>query len=113
LKRKDKKTHITEQKYPKQCEEYRKIQHQLYQLHLDKNREYSPNNVRALGILGLALRVHEKSIRLLNLLGWDPFEGKPTPGITDPKFGSIEAELEDIANIPILALIMARNNWGK
>lgn len=113
MKRQDKKKHITETNYPQQCNEYAKIQQQLYQLHLDKNREYSPNNVKALGVLGLALRIHEKSIRLLNLLGWDPFEGKPTKQISDPKFGSIEAELEDIANIPVLALIMSRKKWGK
>lgn len=114
MKRQEKKRkHITEQKYPKQCSEYRKVWRQLYQLHCDKNREYSPNNVKALGILGLALRVHEKSIRLLNLLGWDPFEGRPTRAITDPKFGSVESELLDIANIPVLALIMLRKQWGK
>ena len=69
--------------------------------------------MKALGLLGSALRIHEKSIRLLNLLGWDPFEGKPTEGITDPKFGSVESELVDIANIPVLALIMSRKKWGK
>ncbi len=104
---------MTEKKYPKQCAEYKKIWQELYTLHLDKNREYSPNNIKALGLLGTALRIHEKSIRLLNLLGWDPFEGKPTKAILDPKFGSIESELVDIANIPVLALILSRGNWGK
>lgn len=114
MKRKAKKNkHVTEHRYPHQCDEYKKIWRELYQLHLDKNREYSPNNVKALGLLGMALRAHEKSIRLLNLLGWDPFEGKPTKAITDPKFGSVEAELIDIANIPVLALIMLRGKWGK
>jgi len=108
-----KKKHVTEVKYPKQVKEYKKIFDELYQLHLDKNREYSPNNVKALGQLGNALRIFEKAIRLLNLLGWDPFQGKPTKEIKDPKFGSIEAELTDIANISVLAIILGRNKWGK
>ena len=108
-----KKKHVTEIKYPEQVKEFKKITEELYGLHLDKNREYSPNNIKALGQLGNALRIFEKSIRLLNILGWDPFEGKPTKAITDPKFGSIEAELTDISNIGILAMILGRGKWGK
>jgi hypothetical protein len=104
--------HETETKYPEQTKAYKEIVHQLYQLHLDKNREYSPNNVKALGTLGLALRMFEKNIRLLNLLGWDAFEGKVTKKVVDPKFGSVEAELVDISNIGILALILSKNKWG-
>lgn len=107
------KKHITEVKYPKQVKTFKEITQKLYKLHLDKNKEYSPNNVKALGQLGNALRIFEKSIRLLNILGWEPFQGKPTKEIKNPKFGSVEAELIDIANIAILTIILTTGNWGK
>jgi hypothetical protein len=105
--------HITEVKYPEQVKEFKKITEELYKLHLQKNFEYSPNNVKALGQLGNALRIFEKAIRLLNILGWDAFEGKLKEKIDVPKFGSVEAELVDIANIAVLSTILGRNKWGK
>ncbi len=108
-----KKLHSTEQKYPKQCAEYKKIWQELYQLHLDKNREYSPNNIKMLGTLGLSLRMMEKNIRTLNILGWDPFEGQPKESLKSIKFDSVEQELLDIANIAIIALVLGKGKWGQ
>lgn len=105
--------HVTESKYPDQCREFEKIVNDLYRLHLEKNREYSPNNIRALGVLGCALRIHEKTIRLLNLLGWDPWQGKPTGPLDKVKFGGVDDELVDIANIAIISQILKREKWGK
>lgn len=113
MKRKNAKKHETEQKYPEQCAEYELIVNELYKLHLEKNREYSPNNIRSLGVLGCALRMHEKTVRLLNLLGWDTWEGKPTKPLTEVKFGGIEEELKDIANISIISQILSKNKWAK
>lgn len=112
MKRNDKK-HTTEKTYPEQCEEYRKIQEGLYKLHLDKNREYSPNNIKVMGQLGCALRLLEKNIRILNLLGWDVWKGESKEVVKNVKFDSIDNELDDLANIPILMKIMMRNKWGK
>lgn len=111
--KKEKKRHVYEEQYPRQCKEYKRITDQKYQLFLDKGREYGVNNVRAMGLLGLSLRLAEKIIRILNLQGWDLFTGKFTKVIRDPKFGSIERELEDIANIAIIAIITIRGRWAK
>ena len=85
----------------------------MYKLFLDKGLEYSVNNVKAIGVFGLTLRLVEKVIRLTNIIGWDLFEGRFTKSITNPKFGSVKQELEDIANIAIIAIIVARGKWGK
>jgi len=114
MKREDEKQkHPTEVAYPEQCEEYQKIIQEMYKLHLAKNREYSPNNIKAIGLLGCALRLFEKNIRLLNLLGWDPWKGEMKEKITDPKFGSVDAELDDLANISILMKLLLRGKWAR
>lgn len=107
------KKHITETRYPEQCSEYKKLVDKLYKLHLDKNKEYSSNNVKMLGVLGLSLRMMEKIVRLLTLQGWDIWTGKRVDGVKDPKFGSIEQELEDISNLAVIALLLAKDKWGK
>lgn len=105
--------HVTEARYPEQCAEFKRIVEALYKLHLDKNREYSPNNIKMIGQLGVGLRIMEKAIRTLNLLGFDALEGKVKDKVSDPKFGSVEAELEDIANLAIIAQILGKGKWGK
>jgi len=107
------KKHPTEEKYPQQVAEYKKIVDDMYQLHLDKNREYSPNNIKVLGLLGCALRLLEKNIRVLNILGWDVWEGKTKETVKELKFDSIEKELDDLGNIPILMKILMRGKWGR
>jgi hypothetical protein len=116
MKRKESKSsrmHTTEIAYPLQCKEYKRIVESLYKLHLDKNREYSPNNVKALGTLGLSLRVFEKIIRTLNLLGWDVWEGKPKAAVEDIKFDSVDRELEDVANLAIIGKILLNQKWAR
>lgn len=105
--------HSTELRYPEQVAEYKKIVEEMYQLHLDKNYEYSPNNIKVLGQLGCALRLLEKIIRVLNILGWDVWEGKPKEQIKNVKFDSLEKELDDLGNIPVLMKILLRGKWGK
>lgn len=111
--RRVKKKHETEENYPEQCAEFQKILSGLYKLHLDKNREYSPNNIKAIGVLGCSLRIFEKTIRLLNLLGWDVWEGKPKESLEKVKFGGAEEELADIANLAVIASILKRSKWAK
>lgn len=111
--KRSKKRHVYEVEYPEQCKEFKKIVDNAYQLFLDKGREYGVNNVRAMGPLGLCLRMFEKTIRVLNLLGWNPWTGTFTKNVKDPKFGSVERECEDIANIAIIAQILARGKWAK
>ena len=105
--------HEYERKYPQQAKAYKEIVDSMYKLFLDKGLEYSVNNVKAIGVFGLTLRIVEKVIRLTNIIGWDIFEGVFTKSITNPKFGSVKQELEDIANLAIIAMIVARNKWAK
>ena len=107
------KKHPLEEKYPKQCAEYRKIADRAYQLFLDKGIEYGTSNVRMLGLLGLSLRLMEKVVRLLTLQGWSVWTGKREKEVKDPKFGSIDQELQDISNIAVIATIIGKDKWGK
>ena len=109
----NKKKQYLEETYPQQCNEYRKIVEDAYQLFLDKGREYSPNNIKAIGILGCFFRLFEKVIRSLNILGWDAFEGKPKDSVKGVKFDGVEQEAQDILNIAIIIVIMLRKKWGK
>ncbi len=114
MKRKSKsRKHDYEIAYPEQCAEFRKIIEAQYQLFLDKGKEYGVNNVRAMGPLGLSLRMFEKVIRVLNLLGWNPWKGEFTKAINNPKFDSIQNECADISNIAVISLIVARGKWAK
>ena len=105
--------HEYEKRYPQQAKAYKEIVDSMYKLFLDKGLEYSVNNVKAIGVFGLTLRLVEKVIRLTNIIGWDIFEGVFTKSIANPKFGSVKQELEDISNMSIIAMIVARGKWGK
>ncbi len=108
-----KKRHELEEMYPEQCKEFKKTVDTMYQLFLEKGREYSPNNIKAIGVLGYFFRLFEKVIRSLNILGWDAFDGKPKKAVSDIKFDKVDQESLDIANIAIIILIMLKGKWGK
>lgn len=108
-----KKQHSYESSYPEQCAEFRRILDNLYQLFLDKGLEYSPNNIKVLGEFGVSLRILEKIIRALNIQGYDPFEGKFKAKLGTTKFGSTINEMEDIANLAIIAAVLGSGKWGK
>lgn len=108
-----KKLHITEEKYPNQVAEFRKILKSLYALHCQKNAEYSPSNIKVLGQLGVSLRLMEKIIRALNLQGFDALAGKLVDKPKVVKYGSVEEEFKDIATLAIIAMILPTGRWGK
>jgi hypothetical protein len=107
------KKHITEKKYPGQVAEFKKILADLYALHLQKNSEYSPANIKVLGQLGVSLRLIEKIIRALNLQGFDALAGKLVDKPKVVKYGSVEEEFKDIATLAIIAMILPTGKWGK
>ena len=43
----------------------------MYQVYLEKNRDYSPMNILATGMVGVATRIWDKTARILSLLGWN------------------------------------------
>jgi len=84
----------------------------MYEVHLDKNSDYSPKNISVTGEIGLATRVWDKVARLLNLMGLNMDTGKWTE-VKEPKNESIEDNLRDLANYAIIWQIFREGNWGK
>ena len=108
----DQELHETEIRCPEQCAEFRKILGNLYQVHLEKNADYSPYNMLATGEIGVITRLWDKMARLMNLIGFDIATGKYS-GRKDAKNESIEDTYLDLCNYGIIATLMSRGVWGK
>lgn len=104
--------HPTEKRFPEQCAEFKRITERMYQLHLDKNADYSPYNVLATGNVGVITRLWDKMARLMSLTGFDIGTGKLNPS-KEPKNESVEDSLFDMANYAIIAQILRKGKWGK
>lgn len=63
--------HPTEAARPLQAQAFRQIIEQMYQVHLDKNYDYSPANVLGAGDMGLVTRSWDKLARIMNLSGFN------------------------------------------
>lgn len=61
--------HTTEQRFPKQTTEYKKLLEHKYKVHLEKNKDYSPANILVAGELGILVRMWDKFCRICNLYG--------------------------------------------
>jgi hypothetical protein len=107
-------SHPTERKYPEQTEIFKTITNEMYELHLQKNQDYSPSNINGVGMLGLATRIWDKTIRLMNLLGFN-IEAKliSFDGAREPKNESIDDTFKDLANYGVIGMIMRAQKWGK
>lgn len=108
-----KELHITEQDYPEQTKRFREILDEMYQVHLDKNRDYSPANILATGIVGLGTRIWDKTARICSLLGWNLLTGEFSSERKSINDESIEDNLKDLAIYAIIARIFRENKWGK
>jgi hypothetical protein len=98
--------------YPEQFEEYQRILNQMITMHRSKSEDYSPWNVKGVGEVGVAVRIWDKTARLMNLLGWDIGSGKITKA-KSPKNESIEDTLFDLASYAVIMIIFLRGKWGK
>lgn len=98
--------------YPEQFSEYQNILNQMMALHVSKSQDYSPWNVKGVGEVGVAVRIWDKTARLMNLLGWDIGTGKMSKS-KSPKNESIEDTLLDLASYAVILLIVLRGKWGK
>jgi hypothetical protein len=106
--------HPTEQKYPQQCQRFREILDEMYQVHLTKNADYSPYNINATGLVGAMVRIWDKTARLMNLLGFDIATGKYSGEKTNSvKNEGIKDSFIDLANYGIIARIYWEGKWGK
>lgn len=108
-----KEKHITETKYPEQTKRFREILDEMYQVHLDKNRDYSPANILATGIVGLGTRIWDKTARICSLLGWDLQTGEYSSERKSTNDESIEDNLKDLGVYSIIARIFREGKWGK
>jgi hypothetical protein len=98
--------------YPEQFSEYQNILNQMMQLHKSKSEDYSPWNVKGVGEVGVAVRIWDKTARLMNLLGWDIGTGSISKS-KSPKNESIEDTLLDLASYAIIMIVLLRGKWGK
>ncbi len=105
--------HPTELKCPNQAAGFREIIEGMYQTHLDKNADYSPANVLGVGEIGIIVRLWDKMIRLMNLVGFDvmvEFISYSEP--KDPKNESIEDTYLDMGVCAIIGVVQ-RRKMGK
>lgn len=106
-------THITEKRCPNQSAGFKKIVDKMYQVHLDKNADYSPANVLGVGEIGLVVRLWDKMTRLMNLLGFEiRVEFVAYHGEKEAKNESIEDTYMDMSVYSIIALLYRDGRWG-
>lgn len=106
--------HPIEIKYPEQTLQFRNIIDSMYAMHLEKNQDYSPANINSTGEIGLSVRIMDKVLRALNLTGFDVdaiFKGFNAP--KNPKYESLNDNIQDIAVYAVNWLIYRSGNWGK
>jgi len=109
----DRPTHITEDLRPEQTEAFRDIIEHMYEVHLDKNADYSPANILGTGEIGLATRTWDKMARLMNLMGFRiEIKSSEFEEPLDPKNESIEDTITDLAVYCIIWLIYRKGKWG-
>ncbi len=102
-------------KYPETCNEFEKINLEMFKLFMQKQADYGPTNV-GMGkevvttneevkrsLLGLSVRLNDKVQRMLNL----------TLNNQTPNNETLEDTYIDIANYAVMALIVSRKKWGK
>jgi len=106
--------HPTELLRPIQAQAFKEILGHMYQVHLDKNADYSPSNVLATGEIGLVTRLWDKVARLLNLTGFQ-IEISSSRFVVPkkPKNEAIEDTYMDLAVYGIIGLLLRQDKWGK
>lgn len=104
-----------EETYTQTCEEFKKIQAEMYVTFCKKQRNYGPSNISVgttletkedikLSLTGLWFRVNDKVQRLKQLI----VLGQP-----DEVGESIQDTYEDLSVYSIIAQIVQRGKWGK
>ena len=95
-----------------QSKEFEMILDDLFQMHKKKTADYSAWNIKGAGEQGVAVRLWDKTARLMNLMGWDIGTGKWSQP-KEPKNESIDDTLMDLASYAIIMIILRRGKWGK
>jgi len=101
-------------KYSVQFLTMREIQSAAYFLHVRKNMDYSPANIKGTGMVGLATRLWDKCIRFMNLMGFEiDINDVKYVGTKEPKNETISDNLIDIGNYGYIGEIYRQGKWGK
>lgn len=95
-----------------QSKEFELILDDLFQMHKKKTADYSAWNIKGAGEQGVAVRLWDKTARLMNLMGWDIGTGKWSQP-KEPKNESVDDTLMDLASYAIIMIILRRGKWGK
>ena len=107
------KAHETERKNPNQAARFKEIIEEMYQVHLDKNADYSPANVLGVGEIGLVVRLWDKMTRLMNLLGFEiDVKFVEYRGPKEARNESITDTYMDMAVYAIIARLYREGKWG-
>jgi hypothetical protein len=61
--------HQIEERFPLQTDGFKSLVKAMYQLHLDKQMDYSPANIVIAGDIGIIVRIWDKFCRICNLSG--------------------------------------------
>lgn len=104
-----------ERVYPETCEEFKKIQKEMYETFCKKQRNYGPGNISVnsdletkedvhVSLTGLWFRMNDKINRLKQLV----VKGEPDE-VGEP----IQDTYEDLSVYGIIAQIVQRGKWGK
>jgi len=97
---------------PEQTKEFQAILESLLEMHKKKTADYSSWNIKGAGEQGVAVRLWDKTARLMNLMGWDIGTGKWSQP-KEPKNESVDDTLMDLASYAIIMIILRRGKWGK
>ena len=97
-----------ENQYPETMKLFAEINKDQYKLFAKKQADYGPGNIsmngnKALALLGLGVRMNDKTQRILNL----------THNNTDPNNESLTDSFMDISIYGIIAQIVLEHKWGK
>lgn len=106
--------HPTEIASPVQTRSFRRLLTDLYNVHLEKNADYSPANILGTGEPGLVTRQWDKMARMFSLLGWKVdvnFISLSTP--KEPKNESLDDTIKDKIVYGIIHYLYRHGQWGK
>ena len=106
---------MMEKEWPEMTSEFKKIQHEQYELFCHKQHDYGPGNISVgtnlqtkdeihLSLTGLWFRMNDKIQRLKTLL-----MGNKDTAVDEP----LEDAYLDVSNYGIMATIVKNGKWGK
>ena len=105
-----------EDKYPEMTSEFKKIQREQYELFLNKQHDYGPQNIavgqmlvneeeKRLSLMGIWFRINDKVERIKTILMRGDNGSLKGEGLVD--------SYSDISNYGVMAQVVARGKWAK